>query len=393
MKALFCVDTFFAKGPDGEVYTLGVYPYSAWNRYFDAFDEICVAARECAFDTLDDIKKLQKSSGANIDFCLLPSIHAPHRLVLKALSVRQKLLNKLKECDALIIRGPSEYGMLIADDARHMGKKVIVEMSGCAWDHTWYHGSALGYIYAPVKYKRAQHMLKNSDFAMYVTRDFLQGRYPSNGHTSYASNVEIESVDDDVLKARLNKIQSQKEPLQIGLIGHIGNHLKGLGVTLEALGKSKESLPGFRLHVLGKGEGEHWNTLIEKYGLLGKIQFDGVLPAGEEVLNWLDKMDFYIQPSLHEGLPRSLIEAMSRGLPCLASDAGGIPELLDPMCIHHKGHSDEFAVHLCQFMGDKDWAEEQARQNFEIAKNYTRDILVPRRKEFWTKVGHALKEA
>ena len=42
----------------------------------------------------------------------------------------------------------------------------------------------------------------------------------------------------------------------------------------------------------------------------------------------MDQADFYISPSRQEGLPRSVIEAMARSLPCLASNVGGTSELL-----------------------------------------------------------------
>ena len=58
------------------------------------------------------------------------------------------------------------------------------------------------------------------------------------------------------------------------------------------------------------------------------IHIDGTVPSGKPVNDWLDNMDFFIMPSQQEGLPRSLIEAMNRGLVCLGSTVGGIPELL-----------------------------------------------------------------
>ena len=44
----------------------------------------------------------------------------------------------------------------------------------------------------------------------------------------------------------------------------------------------------------------------------------------------LTDSDIYIQPSLQEGLPRAVVEAMSTALPCIGFNTGGIPELLEP---------------------------------------------------------------
>ena len=61
------------------------------------------------------------------------------------------------------------------------------------------------------------------------------------------------------------------------------------------------------------------------------------------MFEWLDDMDLYIQPSLQEGLPRAVVEAMSRGLPALGAHTGGIPELLGEDCIFPRKGVDAIA--------------------------------------------------
>ena len=54
----------------------------------------------------------------------------------------------------------------------------------------------------------------------------------------------------------------------------------------------------------------------------------------------------YIQPSRIEGLPRALIEAMSRGCACVGSSVGGIPELLNNQYIHEVNDYNSLAVKI-----------------------------------------------
>ena len=54
------------------------------------------------------------------------------------------------------------------------------------------------------------------------------------------------------------------------------------------------------------------------------------LKTSKEVMKILKDADIYLQPSLQEGLPRSVVEAMSVALPCIGFNTGGIPELLEP---------------------------------------------------------------
>src|SRR5690606_42058407 len=86
-------------------------------------------------------------------------------------------------------------------------------------------------------------------------------------------------------------------------------------------------LDGFRYEIVGGGDQSYLRKIARKYGVADPVDFLGRITR-KEVFQWLDKIDLYIQPSKTEGLPRALIEAMSRGLPCLGTRVGGIPELL-----------------------------------------------------------------
>ena len=125
----------------------------------------------------------------------------------------------------------------------------------------------------------------------------------------------------------------------------------------------------------------------------GKVEFCGSVAGGDAVLEWLDDIDIYLQPSFHEGLPRALIEAMSRGCYALASDAGGTDELLSSEYIHMRGDSAALANHIrVALTADIDSAKECARRNFFKARNYSREILEPRRENFWKEFVRIVKE-
>ena len=115
------------------------------------------------------------------------------------------------------------------------------------------------------------------------------------------------------------------------------------------------------------------------------------MPGGERVMDWLDGMDLYLQPSLTEGMPRALIEAMSRGLPALGSSCGGIPELLPPECLHRPGDDRALAEQWARMIQDREWRVRQAERNFREAQAYVREKVEARRSAFWRQFAEAVR--
>ena len=85
---------------------------------------------------------------------------------------------------------------------------------------------------------------------------------------------------------------------------------------------------GADTHLVIAGEGESRNALeglIAELGLAGRVQ---LLGARNDVPALLRAFDAFVLSSLTEGLPLSLLEAMSASLPCVATTVGGIPEVI-----------------------------------------------------------------
>lgn len=130
---------------------------------------------------------------------------------------------------------------------------------------------------------------------------------------------------------------------------------------------------------MGSGDDRFLRSLAERCGVADRVVFHGLMPH-DQVLSFLDEMDLYIQPSKQEGLPRALIEAMSRGCLSLGSRTAGIPELLDKEYVFRRGNVEDIVRILSKV--DRDTLKEQACRNFEEAKQYDRDLLNKRRCEF-----------
>ncbi len=113
------------------------------------------------------------------------------------------------------------------------------------------------------------------------------------------------------------------------VILHVGRHvpLKGGDVLIRAFAQARGSLPiDTGLVFLGDGEQTAaWKRLAGELGIGGAVLF---APIHDEPEHYYQAADAFALPSLQEGMPNALLEAMACGLPCVASDTGGIRDVL-----------------------------------------------------------------
>ena len=96
-------------------------------------------------------------------------------------------------------------------------------------------------------------------------------------------------------------------------------------------------------------------------------------------------------PSKAEGLPRVLIEAMATGLPCLASNVDGIPELLDKKYLFSPEDVTGFANKIEEIMQDESEMEYMGQINYKKALEYESTKLTNRRQKFYMELKNTAK--
>jgi glycosyltransferase involved in cell wall biosynthesis len=381
MAVLFAHDHRFHRTPS-TVYSSGKFPYRVWSRYLEVFGGVDVVAR-VTDDTEAHCAGMTPSSGPDVTFRTAPSLSSPVSQFTRRAEAERILEEALAPCEALIARLPSEIGTVAVSVAERMGKPWCAEVVACTWDSFWNHGEPLARVYAPYVTARTRNVIRRAPFAYYVTDEFLQRRYPCSGHSVGCANVEIAGQDEAALARRLAARGSASAPLRVGLIGSLFVNYKGIDTALRALALARNSFPPFSFHLLGEGDPTNWQRMANDLGIGAQTHFEGTLPSGEAVLEWLDRIDLYLQPSRQEGLCRALIEAMSRGCPALASTAGGNPELLEPECLHRPGDFRSLAARLVKAGGYPAWRAAQSQRNFSAAARYTRPVLSKTRSSFW----------
>ena len=118
-------------------------------------------------------------------------------------------------------------------------------------------------------------------------------------------------------------------------------------------------------------------------GLAERVCFLGQLPAGDAVRTELDKADLFVIPSRTEGLPRALIEAMARGLPCIGSQVGGIPELLTPEDMFASDNLTALVDKIREVVTNPERLAGMSARSLDKARDYKEEILRDRRNTFY----------
>lgn len=117
-------------------------------------------------------------------------------------------------------------------------------------------------------------------------------------------------------------IEENFKILHIGRFSEQKNHI-GL---LKAFYLFHEKFPNCMLYLIGDGEKRNKaEQFVNKHGISNCVKFLGVQ---SNVYGYLHDADLFTLPSLYEGIPMTLIEAMGTGVPIVATDVGGVTDML-----------------------------------------------------------------
>lgn len=119
----------------------------------------------------------------------------------------------------------------------------------------------------------------------------------------------------------------EPQPIRLLFLGLIGDR-KGIFDLLQAIEKNKEKLKGrLQLVIGGNGNTARLLKFIELHQLQELVQYAGWI-SGDQKRHWLRNSDVYVLPSYNEGLPLSILEAMSYNMPILSTPVGGTSEIV-----------------------------------------------------------------
>lgn len=252
----------------------------------------------------------------NLNGIDLVRLHAPFRW----LEIILRLLTTHRDIDAFYVIGIPSFAVWAILFARLIGKPVTLALTGKAEifdrDSSWRH-----------------KIFSKCDRYVATTREIAEGfiergKIEPSKVTILAHGIDTRKYpqSDEETRARLKRERGLEPSTKVLLFCARVVINKGIDTVMKFWRTIHSKKPSARLFVVGGGRTE----ILDELRRLSKELDDSIIVTGEvdRPQPFYQMADVYVFPSRHEGLPTSLIEAMSSGLPSIASDIGGCDDLI-----------------------------------------------------------------
>jgi hypothetical protein len=230
--------------------------------------------------------------------------------------------------------------------------------------------------------------------AAYVTQETLQKRYPPGGRfTTHYSSI---TLNPDLLAFGAKRFRERQygEGKQQSSPPDICRQSLAALQRFACIVRGSPPMPNSGL---GFGVGGSWGWILSQQNMRNwqnpcnckMLSSTDILKGGQAIFEQLAEADLFVMPSLVEGLPRAMIEAMACGLPCIGTIIGGIPELLAKRILFLLETPRLWRVKSCRYSPIRPKCRKWANGIFTRSQEYHPDHLRERRNAFYQFVHDA----
>lgn len=172
----------------------------------------------------------------------------------------------------------------------------------------------------PIKKRAVRFILDRADHVIVLSSQWreLLGNITQNTRITKIPNFILQAEDETLVR---------RESSSVLFLGRLSDE-KGFFDLIEAAVLISQRIPDFKLYCGGEGDLNRIDSLIKKLGIQRTVHLLGWV-GDEERRKLLNSCAIFVLPSYVEGLPMSVIEAMSMGLPVVASNVGGVPDIIE----------------------------------------------------------------
>lgn len=391
-KVLIVNENHIQRTPDGKCWSNGIVDYSVFHRYLEVFDEVLVAVR--ITDVIErDEKFVHLCSGEGVIILPIPDFTGARAFFKNRHKVIEIIKSYCKMVDCAIIRTPSAISFQFL---KYVDGKIPYALEVATDPWVWLAKGEQKFLLRPfIRYYWTYSLKKycmKSNGVSYVTKEALQRSYPcraiikgetKDSFSTYYSTVSIcGNIRFDA------KEYVRKKPFKLI---HIANafttYSKGHRECIDVVSRLIQDGLDVSIDFVGDGPlKSEFEEYASKKNIKDKVRFVGRLNSKEAVLKALRESDLFLFPTHSEGLPRVVIESLYVGTPCISTNVGGIPELLEPECITDVGDIERMYSILSDLINNPEKMIKLSKKGIDKASEYTEEILQLKRVEFCRKL-------
>jgi N-acetyl-alpha-D-glucosaminyl L-malate synthase BshA len=250
----------------------------------------------------------------------------------------------------------------------------------------WCHGFD---VYFPWKFKKiiSNPVLNSADAIVALTSNMKDelNKTCKKDILVLPNGIDLENFSGLSKQSLRDKFKINPDEKIIIFVGGL-KPVKGIEYLIEAFWVINQKIPASKLFLVGEGiDRINLENAVKKNNLTGKVNFTGKI-ANREIPEYMALSDIFVLPSLSEGFGIVNLEAMACGLPIVATNVGGIPEVIkdgENGFIVEPKNPGQIAEKVLLLLEDEKLREKISNNNREEVKKYSLEIIVNRLMEIY----------
>lgn len=370
----------------GAHWTTSIGAQDYWQQYLTTFDSVKIVARVSPLHS--SIVGARRIDGPQIVVHAVPPYRGLVSLLVNLPKVLRSVARATGSADCLVLYLPGVLGTFAALFSAARRRSYAVYVLGDI-DEVLGPGGPGG-MARPVLRRFATGItrwaVRTASVQAYVTAGALQARYPPRAGLGTVHCL----AESELAELPVNPVAVRAAANRLSAVGSMEQHYKGFDTLIAAVRLLEDGGMPVHLTIVGSGRhAGHYAGLASRLGLGDAVVFTGQVAGSAEVITHLSRSDLFVLSSITEGLPRSLLEAMACGLPCVATNVGGVPEVLDQSFLVEPGRPDQLAGKIREVLLDHPRRIEAAAENRATATQFLRPLQGERRNAFLRDVAAA----
>jgi glycosyltransferase involved in cell wall biosynthesis len=237
--------------------------------------------------------------------------------------------------------------------------------------------SDLGYLnFSKLSSERMRYVILNSSGLISVSKH-ERDRIREIAHPRKPIEVIYRGTNTNVFKPLNTNLELKRKLLLpddspvVTFVGHLIRR-KGIHDLLNAFSLVTVKLPKAHLLIVGDGpERDNLEALSSRMGIRKRVIFAGLV-RNEEIPSYYSITDVMAFPSYAEGLPNAVVEAIACGVPVVATNVGGIPEIITPSIngfLVEVGDIKNLSSNIIKMLTDEVLKKRMGRESRRIAED------------------------